>query len=76
MISCFEFIKKKRISPELNVSQALKIYKIFHLDVLEKPVINSLTSLVNEPKLPIIVHNEEKCEVENILNEGSFQAKI
>ena len=42
MIGFFEVFRKKSISLELQLSQAIKIYNIFHPNLLQKSLIDSL----------------------------------
>ena len=71
MIGPFDVIEKKGILLELQFPQAIKIYNIFHPNLLQKASTDPLISQVNEPALPIIIDNEEKWEVEDILDARS-----
>ncbi len=71
MISLFDVIGKNGISLELQLSQAMKIYNVFHPKLLLKASIDRLTDQVNEPALPVIINNKEEWEVEDILDAKS-----
>ena len=60
MISLFRIIGKKSILPELQLSQAIKIYKVFYPNLLQKVSINLLIDQINKLILPIIINNKEK----------------
>lgn len=53
----------------------MKIHKIFHPNLFRKASTDPLTQ-VNEPPPPVIVNNEEKWEVEDILDSRSYQEKV
>ena len=72
MISFFEVIQKKSILLKLQLPQTIKIYKIFHPNLLQKALINLLTGQVNKPGLPIIINNKKKWEVENIFDVRNY----
>ena len=46
----------------------MKIYDIFHPNLLWKAVNNLLPGQHNAPPLPIVSNDEEKWEVDNILD--------
>ena len=54
----------------------MKIHNVFHSNLLQKALIDLLISQVNKPAPPIIINNEEKWEVENILDFRNYQGKI
>ena len=76
MIGSFEVIKKKGISLKLQFPQAMKIHNVFHPNFFWKASTDPWTGQVNKPAPPVIINNEEKWEVENILNIRSLQRKI
>ena len=59
IINLFEIIKKS-ILLKLQLLQAMKIYNIFYLNLLQKVLIDLLTSQVNELVLPVIIKNEKE----------------
>ena len=76
MIGFFNVIRKKSISIELQLSQAIKIYNVFYSNLLWNAFTDPLIDEVNEPALPVIINNEEKWEVVNIFNARNHQNKI
>ena len=76
MIGPFDVIRKKGISLELQLPQAMKIHNVFHPNLLQKASTDPLTGQVNEPAPPIIIDNKEEWEVEDILDARSHQGKI
>ena len=76
MIGPFDVIRKKGISLELQLPQAMKIHNVFHPNLLQKASTDPLTGQVNEPAPPIIIDNEEEWEVEDILDARSHWSKI
>ena len=76
MIGLFDVIRKKSISLELQLPQAMKIHNVFHPNLLQKASTNPLTGQVNEPAPLVIIDNEEEWEVEDILDARSRRGKI
>lgn len=76
MLRLFEVIRNKRIFVKLQLSQSMKIYNVFYLNLLPKALIDSLTNQVNEPSPPIIINNKEEWEVKDILDAKSHQGKL
>ena len=50
----------------------MKIYNVFHPKLLQKTLIDPLTNQINELPTPVIINNEEKWEVEDILDARSY----
>ena len=76
MIGPFEVIGKKNISLELQLPQTMKIYNVFHPNLLQKTSTDPLTGQVNEPAPPVMINNEEEWKVEDILDARSLRGKI
>lgn len=72
MIGLFEVIKKKNISLELQLPQVIKIYNVFHPNLLQKTSIDLLISQVNEPAPLVIINNKNESEIENILDARNY----
>lgn len=72
MIDPFEIIKKNIISLELLFPQTMKIQNVFQLNLLQKTLTDLLIGQGNELVLAVIINNEEKWEVEDILDARSF----
>lgn len=64
-------IENKRVLVKLKLSQSMKIYNIFDLNLFCKTSIDLLINQVNEPPSPFIVNNKKEWEVENILDAKS-----
>ena len=71
MIGPFDVIGKKSILLKLQLSQAMKIHNVFHLNLLQKASIDPLIDQVNKPAPPVIIDNKEEWEVEDILDARS-----
>ena len=76
MIGPFEVIEIKGISLELQLFQTMKIHNVFHPNLLQKASTDPLISQVNKPAPLVIINNEEKWKVEDILVARSFREKI
>ncbi len=59
MLGVFEIIGNKKVSVELQLLQSIKIYNVFHSNLLLKVSIDPLTNQVNEPLLSIIRKSEK-----------------
>ncbi len=71
MLGPFDVIGNKRVSVELQLSQLMKIHNVFHPNLLQKVSTDPLTNQVNKLPLPVIINNEKKWEVEDILDARS-----
>lgn len=60
MIGYFKVLRKKCILLKLQFSQAIKIYNVFHPNLLWKSSTNILTDQVNKLTLLMIINNGEK----------------
>ena len=60
MIDLFKVIKKEGILLKLQLSQAIKIDNVFHLNLLWKISIDLLIGQINKPTLSVIINKEEK----------------
>ncbi len=76
MLGSFEVIGNKRVSIELQLPQSMKIHNVFHPNLLQKALTDSMTNQVNEPPPPVIINNEEEWEVEDILDARSHRGKL
>ena len=72
MLGPFEVIGNKGISVDLQLPQSMKLHNVFHPNLLRKASTDPLTNQVNEPPTPVIINNEEECEVEDILDARSY----
>ena len=54
----------------------MKIHCVFHPNLLQKALTDPLNNPVNELPPPIIINNEEKWEVEDILDAKSHRSKL
>ncbi len=54
----------------------MKIYNVFHPNLLQKASTNPFTGQVNELTLPVIINNKEEWEVKDILDAKSHRGKI
>lgn len=60
IISVFKVIKNKRILVELQIPQLIKIYNVFHPNLLRKVFRDPLTNQINDPPSLVIVNNKEE----------------
>lgn len=75
MLSFFKLIEDKKILVELQLPHSIKIYHVFHLNLLCKAFIDPLINQVNDPPPSVIISNKKEWEVENILDARSHQGK-
>ena len=54
----------------------MKIYIVFHPNLLQKVFIEPLTNQVNELLPLVTINNEEEWEVEDILNDRSYRGNL
>ena len=76
MLGFFEVIGNKEVFVELQLPQLMKIYNVFHPNLLQKVSTDPLTNQFYEPPPPFIINNEEEWEVEDILNTRSYWGKL
>ena len=55
-------------SYQLELPHTMKIYDVFHSNLLWKAATDPLPSQHNSPPPPTVVNNKEKWEVDNILD--------
>ena len=67
-ISPFKIKKLVGLSYQLKLSYIMKIYNVFHPNLLWKVVNNPLPGQQNSPPPLTVVNNKEKWEVDNILD--------
>ena len=68
MIGPYKVKKLIGSSYRLDLLHTMKIYDVFHSNLLQKVAINLLPSQQNSPLLSTVVDNKEKWEVNNILD--------
>ena len=68
MIGPYKVKELVKSSYQLYLSHTMKIYNIFHLNLLWKAAIDLLPSQQNSLSPPTIVNNEKEWEVDNILD--------
>ena len=76
MLGFFEVIGNKRVFVELQLLQSIKIYNVFHSNLLQKASTDPLTNQVNKLPPPVIINNKEKCKIEDILNAENHRVKV
>ena len=54
----------------------MKIYNVFHPNLLQKTFTNLLTGQVNKSVLLVIMNNKEKRKMKNIFNAKNYWNKI
>ena len=76
MLGLFKVIRNKGVSIELQLPQSIKIHNVFHSNLLQKASTDPLTNQVNKLPPPVIINNEEKWEVEDILDAKGHRGKL
>ncbi len=63
---------------QLNLSQSMKIHDTFHISLLRKIAIDSLTEQIQSSSSSIIIdnQNEEEYEINDILNSRYHYEKL
>ncbi len=63
---------------QLNLSQSMKIHDTFHIFLLRKVAIDSLTEQIQSSSLSIVIddQNEEEYEIDDILNSRYHYDKL
>jgi predicted metal-dependent hydrolase len=63
---------------QLDLSQSMKIHDTFHISLLRKAAINSLTEQIQLSSLSIVIdyQNEEEYEIDDILNSRYHYEKL
>ena len=50
----------------------MKIYNVFHPNLLQKTLIDLLIGQINEPVIPVIINNKDKWKVEDICDAKNY----
>ena len=66
--SSFKIKKLVGLFYQLELPYTIKIYDVFHLNLLWKAATNPLPGQQNSPPPPTVVNNKEKWEIDNILD--------
>lgn len=76
MLGLFKIIRNKKVFIELQFLQSIKIHNIFYQNLLQKMSIDPLTYWINKLLFLIIINNEEKWKVEDILDARCYGNKL
>lgn len=68
MIGFFEVIGQKKILLKLQFLQAMKIYNVFHPNLLKESLTDMLIDQINELLILIITNNRNKQEIKDSFN--------
>ena len=68
MIESYSIIKIVDSFYQVKLSETIKIFDTFHFSLLRKAFMNSLSKQINELSSLIIIDDEKKWEMNNILN--------
>lgn len=60
ILRLFEIFENKKVFNKLQFYQSVKIYHMFHLNLLYKAFINLLINYVNKLSLQVIINNKKK----------------
>jgi predicted metal-dependent hydrolase len=77
-IESYKIKKIVKNACQLNLSQSMKIHDTFHISLLRKVAIDSLTEQIQSSSLWIIIddQNEEEYEIDDILNSRYHYEKL
>ncbi len=68
MMSLFKILKKRSSSYKLELSKEMNIHSVFHISLFRKDLQDFMLDQVISSSLSIIIENEKKYDVENIIN--------
>jgi hypothetical protein len=68
MIESFKILKKKESSYKLDLSDEINIHSMFHISLLRKNLEDSLSKQINLSSSSVMIDDEQKFDVEDILD--------
>ncbi len=76
MIESFKIKKMMKDACQLKLFQSMKIHDIFHIFLLRSASINSLIEQIQSSSSSVIVDEEKKYEINDILNSSYHYNKL
>jgi hypothetical protein len=76
MIESFKIKKMMKNACQLKLSQLMKIHNTFHIFLLRSASIDLLIEQIQSSSFLVIVNEEEKYEINNILNNRYHYNKL
>jgi hypothetical protein len=76
MLESFKILKKRNNSYKLELSIEINIYSIFHISLLKKDLVNFLSRQIIFSSSFIVINDEEKFDVKNIIDSRLTEKSI
>ncbi len=76
MLESFKILKKKNISYKLELSIEMNIHSVFHISLLRKDLENSLSKQIISSSSFVVIDDEEKFDVKNIIDSRLTERSI
>ncbi len=76
MLNSFQIIESVDSFYKLKLSETMRIHDVFHSELLRSVVNDSLSDQKNESSKSIVINDEDKWEIDNILNSRWYQRRL
>jgi hypothetical protein len=76
MLESFKILKKRDSSYKLELLVEMNIHSVFHISLLRKDLENSLSKQIISSSSLVVIDDEEKFDVENIIDSRLTERSI
>ncbi len=76
MLNSFQIIESVDSFYKLKLSETMRIYDVFHSELLRSVVDNSLSDQKNESSRSIVINDEDEWEIDDILNSQCYRRRL